>query len=197
MFFNLIYDELARSNKENNLVPNPRKRVSICMISWEKNNCWGFSVSGRWKGKRRGRFSRGRILIIVRAVEAIEIWFLYQWKQRNKLNRMETRRDDPPRELVWKTGPISRIALKKKKSKKTLGGGIFKVIGAVEVAESNFAYQPTGKSKLGSMKTKKKIAYDTQYSQPVTHVSTNWARRSLTSEIGRDRVFSTWYGRKR
>ena len=42
-----------------------------------------------------------------------------------------------------------------------------------------------------------KKAYDTQYSQPVTHVSTNWARRSLTSEIGRDRVFSTWYGRKR
>ena len=43
----------------------------------------------------------------------------------------------------------------------------------------------------------KKKAYDTQYSQPVTHVSTNWARRSLTSEIGRDRVYSTWYGRKR
>ena len=42
-----------------------------------------------------------------------------------------------------------------------------------------------------------KRAYDTQYSQPVTHVSTNWARRSLTSEIGRDRVYSTWYGRKR
>ena len=42
-----------------------------------------------------------------------------------------------------------------------------------------------------------KKAYDTQYSQPVTHVSTNWARRSLTSEIGRDRVYSTWYGRKR
>ena len=27
--------------------------------------------------------------------------------------------------------------------------------------------------------------------------NTNWARRSLTSEIGRDRVYSTWYGRKR
>ena len=47
------------------------------------------------------------------------------------------------------------------------------------------------------LKTKIKKAYDTQYSQPVTHVSTNWARRSLTSEIGRDRVYSTWYGRKR
>ena len=31
-------------------------------------------------------------------------------------------------------------------------------------------------------------AYNTRYSQPVTHASTNRARRCLTSEIGRDRV---------
>ena len=40
-------------------------------------------------------------------------------------------------------------------------------------------------------------AYDTRYSQPVTHASTNRAQRCLTSEIRRDRVRSTWYGRKR
>lgn len=52
-------------------------------------------------------------------------------------------------------------------------------------------------AKIVDIEISDKKAYDTQYSQPVTHVSTNWARRSLTSEIGRDRVFSTWYGRKR
>ena len=33
-------------------------------------------------------------------------------------------------------------------------------------------------------------------SYAVTHPSTNQSRRCLTSEIGRDRVHSTWYGRK-
>ena len=35
---------------------------------------------------------------------------------------------------------------------------------------------------------------NTWYSQPVTHASTNHARRCLTSQIGRDGVYSTWYG---
>ncbi|CAK8685418.1 unnamed protein product [Clavelina lepadiformis] len=40
-------------------------------------------------------------------------------------------------------------------------------------------------------------AYNTRYSQAVTHPSTNRARGCLTSEIERDRVYSTWYGRRR
>ena len=34
-------------------------------------------------------------------------------------------------------------------------------------------------------------------SQAVTHPSTNRARRCLTSVIGREPVYSTWYGRRR
>ena len=44
-------------------------------------------------------------------------------------------------------------------------------------------------------KTRKKV-YNTWYSQAVTHPSTNQARRCLTSVIGREPVFSTWYGRR-
>ena len=44
---------------------------------------------------------------------------------------------------------------------------------------------------------KEKEAYDTGYSQAVTHPSTNPARPGLTSVIGREPVYSRWYGRKR
>jgi hypothetical protein len=43
---------------------------------------------------------------------------------------------------------------------------------------------------------KQKEAYDTAYSQAVTHPSTNAAQSCLTSVIGRELVFSTWYGRR-
>ena len=39
-------------------------------------------------------------------------------------------------------------------------------------------------------------AYSTRCSQAVTHPSTIRARRCLTSVIGREPVFSTWYGRR-
>ena len=48
-------------------------------------------------------------------------------------------------------------------------------------------------SRLSVKKVKKKI-YGTRYSQAVTHLSTNRARRCLTSVIRREPVFSTWYG---
>ena len=41
-----------------------------------------------------------------------------------------------------------------------------------------------------------KRAYDTGYSQAVTHPSTNPARPGLTSVIRREPVFSRWYGRR-
>ena len=40
------------------------------------------------------------------------------------------------------------------------------------------------------------FAYGTLYSQAVTHPSSNHARCCLTSVIGRELVFSTWYGRR-
>ena len=40
-------------------------------------------------------------------------------------------------------------------------------------------------------------AYNTRYSQAVTHPNTNRARRCLASQIRRDGVCSTWYGRRR
>ena len=44
---------------------------------------------------------------------------------------------------------------------------------------------------------RKMIANSTQSSQAVSLPSTNWAQRCLTSVIGRELVFSTWYGRWR
>ena len=48
----------------------------------------------------------------------------------------------------------------------------------------------------GENEKKKEKAYSTGYSQAVTHPSTNPARRCLTSVIGREPVFSPWYGRR-
>ena len=53
------------------------------------------------------------------------------------------------------------------------------------------------RSKSAVMRSKTENAQRTRYSQPVTHVSTNPARRSLTSVIGRELVYSTRYDAKR
>ena len=50
------------------------------------------------------------------------------------------------------------------------------------------------KKKKFFLKLEKKN-YDTQYSHVVPHHSTDCAITSLTSEIGRDPVFSSVYGR--
>ena len=45
--------------------------------------------------------------------------------------------------------------------------------------------------------TIEKEAYGTRSSQAVPHPSTILARQCLTSVIGRERVYSSWYGRER
>ena len=47
-----------------------------------------------------------------------------------------------------------------------------------------------------SVRKMSKNVYNTMYSQAVTHPSTNMAQCCLTSVIGRELVFSTWYGRR-
>ena len=42
----------------------------------------------------------------------------------------------------------------------------------------------------------KMIAYSTEYSQAVTHPSTNSAQSCLTAVIRQELVYSTWYGRR-
>ena len=49
--------------------------------------------------------------------------------------------------------------------------------------------------RVGLPTQQKKKNYDTQYSHVVPHHSTDCAITSLTSEIGRDPVFSSVYGR--
>ena len=51
-------------------------------------------------------------------------------------------------------------------------------------------------SKTTNQQTKTKNAYNTQYSQAVSHPSTNWALCCLTAVIGREPVYSAWYGRR-
>ena len=43
---------------------------------------------------------------------------------------------------------------------------------------------------------KLRIAYSTEYSQAVTHPSTNSAQYCLTTVIRQELVYSIWYGRR-
>ena len=52
------------------------------------------------------------------------------------------------------------------------------------------------RKKEKEQKKKKREAYNTRGSQAVTHPSTKRARRCLTSVIGREPVYSAWYGRR-
>lgn len=60
-----------------------------------------------------------------------------------------------------------------------------------------FRRDSVGLSILNSYIDNQKKNYDTQYSHVVPHHSTDCAITSLTSEIGRDPVFSSVYGRNR
>src|SRR3546814_19915509 len=53
------------------------------------------------------------------------------------------------------------------------------------------------RSQAKPTKTKRKRVISTKASHVVPHRSTDFAQRSLTSEIGRDPVLSAWYGRLR
>ena len=61
-------------------------------------------------------------------------------------------------------------------------------------SRSNISSFPT--KAVVSSRIPKPKAYDTGSSQAVPHPSTIPARRCLTSVIGRERVFSSWYGRR-
>ena len=55
-----------------------------------------------------------------------------------------------------------------------------------------------GPKKFGTIyKEKKAKAYNTRYSQEVSHPSTSRARRCVTSVFRREPVYSAWYGRRR
>ena len=65
-----------------------------------------------------------------------------------------------------------------------------------ERREPDFAWQGTAAIAAGNLKGAMKADSTRKCSQAVPHPSTNWALRRLTSEVRRDPVHSTRYGRQ-
>ena len=73
-------------------------------------------------------------------------------------------------------------------------------LGRILLSKSNlkshfFIFVLIGDRKIGQKKRKKIEANSIQCSQAVTHPSTDWTQHCLTSVIGRELVYSMWYGR--
>ena len=86
---------------------------------------------------------------------------------------------------------------------RAVGQGMSRLLVVVaitlEVWDHQSLRQAVGHSRrreTNNEKKKRQKAYSTGYSQAVTHPSTNPAQRCLTSVIGREPVFSPWYGRR-
>ena len=74
----------------------------------------------------------------------------------------------------------------------------FDTLLCAKLASVGLEDEPTGQKSCISpyFSERKWKAYGTRCSQAVPHPSTILARRCLTSVIGRERVFSSWYGRR-
>ena len=87
-----------------------------------------------------------------------------------------------PLSICWPTTELSTYVLPHILTYNTGGGSL---------------YRTNKKVNIYAGELENESAYDTMYSQAVTHPSTNMAQCCLTSVIRRELVFSTWYGRRR
>ena len=101
----------------------------------------------------------------------------------------ETYSEMTPLEMFWRS-KSNRTMLLQCQSLTLLPQSLLAT--SVKIAFLFLTWSPCG----GSSKVKKEV-YDTRRSQAVPHPSTTLARRCLTSVIGRERVYSSWYGRRR
>ena len=130
------------------------------------------------------------------------------WKMKKKEKKRKKRNDG----RRWKKIPGKKKGIRKTKEKKETTKAIRTTLEATKerkrkkekkikrkkekrIKERKERKKEKKKRKEKKKKKKKKV-YSTRYSQAVTHPSTNLARRCLTSVIGREPVFSTWYGRR-